>query len=137
MNKRARRVTKARPAAKARSASAPKREARTRPAAAATVAASPAGPCRVVLDASCTLRETVDLQRSLAGASGDPVVLDGGNVERIDTAGLQLLVALACRQQHRGQRLEWSAASTELLKCGERLGLIDALGLRGIAGGMP
>ncbi len=63
------------------------------------------------LDASCTLREAADLQFSLVAASGDPVVVDGSAVERIDTAGLQLLVALARRQQQGGRRLEWKAAS--------------------------
>lgn len=81
------------------------------------------------LDASCTLRESPDLQSSLLAAHGDPVVVDGSAVQRIDTSGLQLLVALARRQQQAGRRLEWKAASAELRRCGERLGLIAALGL--------
>jgi phospholipid transport system transporter-binding protein len=89
------------------------------------------------LDASCTLRETADLQFSLVAATGDPVVVDGSAVERVDTAGLQLLVALAHRQRQGGRRLEWKAASPELLKCGERLGLTEALGLPAGAGATP
>jgi phospholipid transport system transporter-binding protein len=81
------------------------------------------------LDPCCTLRESADLQFSLVAANGDPVVVDGSAVERVDTAGLQLLVALAQRQQQSGRRLEWKAASPEIIKCGERLGLIGALGL--------
>jgi anti-anti-sigma regulatory factor len=107
-----------------------KRAAKPRSAKAATAAAVPAadtsclklGPC-------CTLRESADLQSSLLAASGNPLVVDGGGVERIDTAGLQLLVALVRRQQQAGRRLEWCAASPELRKCGERLGLIAVLGL--------
>jgi anti-anti-sigma regulatory factor len=81
------------------------------------------------LEPCCTLREAADLQFSLLAANGNPVVVDGSAVERVDTAGLQLLVALARRQQQAGKRLEWKAASPELMKCGERLGLITALGL--------
>jgi len=101
----------------------------------ATPAAAPVSDAFLLrLDASCTLRETADLQFSLVAASGDPVVVDGSAVERVDTAGLQLLVALVRRQQQAGRRIEWKAASPELLKCGERLGLIEALGLTGGAG---
>jgi phospholipid transport system transporter-binding protein len=92
-------------------------------------------PFYLKLDADCTLREATDLQFSLLAASGDPMVVDGGAVERVDTAGLQLLVALARRQQQAGRRLSWKAASPILLKCGERLGLIDALGLAAVAAG--
>ncbi len=88
----------------------------------------------LTLEASCTLRETADLQFSLVAATGDPLVIDGGAVQRIDTAGLQLLVALARRQHAAGGRLEWKAASPELLQGSRQLGLVDALGLASIAG---
>lgn len=86
------------------------------------------------LDAGCTLRDSTDLQFTLVAARGDPVVVDGSGVERIDTAGLQLLVALVRRQQQAGLGLSWKAASPELLRCGRQLGLIDALGLATLAG---
>jgi anti-anti-sigma regulatory factor len=102
------------------------------------VATAGKGPFQLKLDAGCTLRDCADLQFSLVAANGDPVVVDGSAVERIDTAGLQLLVALARRQQDAGQGLAWRAASPELLKCSRRLGLIDALGLAPLAnGGSP
>jgi phospholipid transport system transporter-binding protein len=108
------------------------------PAPVVAPAATPSGDAFYLkLDASCTLRETADLQFSLVVATGDPVVVDGSAVERIDTAGLQLLVALARRQQQGGGRLEWKAASPELVKCGARLGLIEALGLPTGAGDTP
>jgi ABC-type transporter Mla MlaB component len=87
------------------------------------------------LDAGCTLRDCTDMQFSLVAADGDPVVVDGSAVERIDTAGLQLLVALARRQRDAGRGLTWQSASRELLRCGRRLGLIDALGLSTLADG--
>lgn len=111
-------TVKARKVAKAGTKGAPK--ARVAPA---------ADPFYLKLDASCTLREVADLQFSLVAANGDPVEIDGGSVERIDTAGLQLLVALARRQQQAGRRLTWKSSSQALLKCGERLGLMETLGL--------
>lgn len=89
------------------------------------------------LDASCTLRETADLQFSLVAASGEPLVVDGSGVERVDTAGLQLLVALARRQRSHGGAFEWKAVSAELLKCGHRLGLQQELGLPAMEGAAP
>jgi ABC-type transporter Mla MlaB component len=95
-------------------------------------------PFQLKLDAGCTLRDCADMQFSLVAADGDPVVVDGSAVERIDTAGLQLLVALARRQRDAGRGLSWQSASPELLRCGRRLGLIDALGLSALAdGGSP
>ena len=136
-----RRSGKARPAARAKPA--PRKVAAEQPLGATPALVAPAAAAPVSdafflkLDASCTLRETADLQFSLVVATGDPVVVDGSAVERVDTAGLQLLVALVRRQQQSGRRIEWKAASPELLKCGERLGLLEALGLTGGAGAAP
>jgi phospholipid transport system transporter-binding protein len=138
-------AVRARPAAKARAkvAARPRKAAvpKQQVVATAPVVAAAAAPASdafyLKLDASCTLRETADLQFSLVAASGDPVVVDGSAVERVDTAGLQLLVALVRRQQLSGRRLEWKAASPELVKCGERLGLLEALGLAAGAGATP
>lgn len=140
-----RKTVKAKPAAKAAGKTTRKVASRPRKVATEVVAGAAIVPAPVVqvaaapasdafflkLDASCTLRDTADLQFSLVAASGDPVVVDGSAVERVDTAGLQLLVALVRRQQQGGRRLEWKAVSPELMKCGERLGLIEALGLGG------
>jgi len=90
-------------------------------------------PFYLNLEPSCTLRESADLQFSLVAASGDPVVVDGSAVERIDTAGLQLLVALARREQDAGRKLQWQAASPVVIKSSARLGLVEALGLGALA----
>jgi anti-anti-sigma regulatory factor len=116
---------KKKPARRAAARGTPRRKARPP----APVASPVSDAFYLKLDASCTLRESADLQFSLVAAGGDPVVVDGSGVERVDTAGLQLLVALARRQRQAGRRLEWKAASPELRKCGERLGLVEALGL--------
>jgi anti-anti-sigma regulatory factor len=89
----------------------------------------------LTLATDCTLRDAADLQFSLVVANGNPLVVDGSEVQRIDTAGAQLLVALALRQRDTGRRLEWKAASPELLNCGRRLGLLDVLGLAALTSG--
>jgi ABC-type transporter Mla MlaB component len=119
---------------------APKRAAARRKPKAATavapVAAAPAATAdifRLKLEPSCTLRDSADLQFSLVAANGDPVVIDGSAVERIDTVGLQLLVALARRQQEAGRKLTWEAASPAVLGGSARLGLNEVLGLGALA----
>ncbi len=89
----------------------------------------------LTLAADCTLRDAADLQFSLMVANGNPLVVDGSEVQRVDTAGAQLLVALAQRQRHAGHRMEWKAASPELLNCSRRLGLLDVLGLSALVAG--
>ncbi len=134
------RVGKARPTAKARAKTVSRTKVASKVEAKASVIPAPAAMAEAFylkLDPSCTLRETTDLQFSLVAAHGDPVVVDGGGVERIDTAGLQLLVALVLEQQRTSRGLEWKAASPELLKCGRRLGLLGVLGLEAIAGAAP
>ena len=87
------------------------------------------------LESGCTLRDAADLQFSLTAANGDPLVIDGTDVQHIDTAGLQLLVALAQRQKQAGGRLEWKGVSQELARCSRRLGVDEALGLDAAAMG--
>jgi anti-anti-sigma regulatory factor len=95
-----------------------------------------AGPARLSLGASCTLREAAALRTQLQGtvSKSDHVILEAGAVEHIDTVGLQLLVAFARREQAAGRRLEWQSPSHELLVASARLGLTEALALTGFAG---
>ncbi len=92
-----------------------------------------------MLDASCTLRDSTEMLFNLVAARvrGDAIVVDGGAVLRIDTAGLQLLVALARDEAAAGRPLAWQAASPELLLCSRRLGLLGALGLEALDGVTP
>lgn len=87
-----------------------------------------------MLEASCTLRDSSDMLFDLVAASvaGGPIVVDGSAVLRIDTAGLQLLAALARDGAAAGRPLAWRAASPELLRCSRRLGLLGALGLEAL-----
>jgi phospholipid transport system transporter-binding protein len=109
----------------------------------ASVAAAPAAPAAATtgrraglkLDPTCLVRDSADLQFQLLAAdfgSGD-VLVDGSAVDRVDTAGLQLITAFVRYQEGRGRSVGWTAASNELLKAARQLGLSSALHLDGLA----
>lgn len=60
-----------------------------------------------------------------------PVALDGGAVERVDTAGLQLLASLikSCRSDVRA--FSWTGWSPEFERAAQILGLSNILALEG------
>ena len=88
------------------------------------------------LESSCTLRDAMDMQFQLLAVDfGDSeICIDGSAVERIDTAGLQMLVAFAKYHAARGRDIQWTAASPELLRSSRLLGLVDTLGLAAVSG---
>lgn len=97
---------------------------------------------QLLLEASCTLADAEALKSRLLGAgscsaaaAGLPLIVDGSAVVRVDTAGLQLLVAFAVREAGAGRRLAWKAVSPELLRASRQLGLVDVLGLAAVAAG--
>lgn len=100
---------------------------------------SPAGSPRagLKLEASCTLRDCLGMQFQLLAVDfGDSDVrVDGGAVERIDTAGLQMLLAFARHHANRGRPVKWTAVSPELRRGGQLLGLSALLGLPDLASG--
>lgn len=88
-------------------------------------------PAPLVLGAACTLREAASLKAQLLAcrATGATVSIDGTAVQRIDTSGLQLLVAFARREAGAGRRLEWVGVSEELRDAARQLGLHELLEL--------
>jgi anti-anti-sigma regulatory factor len=88
-------------------------------------------PSSLKLQAHCTLRESVALKALLLEQLelGRDVILDGGAVEKIDTAGLQLLAAFSRHLGEAGRHLEWTAATPELLRAASQLDLADLIGL--------
>lgn len=86
---------------------------------------------RLVLQADCTLREAAALKSRLLELLPGPqgATLEGGGVQRIDTAGLQLLAAFAQRERAAGRPLAWASASEVLRDAGNRLGLAAVLSL--------
>lgn len=91
----------------------------------------------VRLEATCTLREAEDLHFSLLAVdrAANPVRVDAGSVERVDTAGLQILVAFVRDVQASGRAVSWTAASAELRRCAGTLALIEALSLGNVSAG--
>ena len=88
-----------------------------------------AGP--LVLAAHCTLREAVAMKAQLLerlDSEGD-VEIDAGVVEKIDTAGLQLLVAFSRQLNENNRALAWKSVTGELQGAAAQLGLVATLGL--------
>jgi anti-anti-sigma regulatory factor len=99
--------------------------------AATAIAAVAELPGALQLDPQCTLRESAALKSRLLerlDQVGD-VELDAGAVEKIDTAGLQLLVAFARQLRDSHRALGWKSIAPELLRSAAQLGLTDVLGL--------
>jgi anti-anti-sigma regulatory factor len=90
----------------------------------------------LTLEAGCTLRDSIDMQFLLLATDcgSGKVIVDGAQVEHVDTAGLQLLVAFAQAQEKAGRTLQWSGASEQLLRSSRRLGLDGVLGIAPRAG---
>lgn len=85
----------------------------------------------LVMEGQCTVREAEAFKLSLHAAedsSGD-FSIDAGSVERIDTAGLQLLLGFAARLRLTDRRLVWGAVSPALRQGARQLGIDRALEL--------
>lgn len=82
---------------------------------------------------SPTIRTIHSLQAELAERLDESghVQIDGTSVDRVDTAGLQLLAAFV-RDLHAEMRaVEWVGCSDSLRKAASAMGLATALGLSG------
>ncbi|UJJ50158.1 MULTISPECIES: STAS domain-containing protein [Rhodanobacter] len=93
--------------------------------------AAPDGAAAVVLPADCRIAAQAALKTQLLGAleHGASVVLDASQVERVDTAALQLLVLLRRELQARGGALDWRGASEAFNEAAGLLGLARILEL--------
>lgn len=77
------------------------------------------------LPSQCVIRDAGQLQALLVAQleQGMPVRLDAGQVERIDTAGLQLLVAFVRDRRKRARAVTWHRCSESLTRAASMLGL--------------
>jgi anti-anti-sigma regulatory factor len=83
------------------------------------------------------LANTVDIasaaklheELKVALANEQPVTLDGSDVERADTAALQLLYAFYRDAQQLAVTVEWLPPSEQLLETAAHIGLQEKLGL--------
>jgi phospholipid transport system transporter-binding protein len=78
--------------------------------------ADPKGSGRVVLGVSCTLHEAVALRTHLLEQAElpGPYVIEGGAVEQVDTAGVQLILAFALDCLERNIHYTWQSRSPAL-----------------------
>jgi anti-anti-sigma factor len=78
-----------------------------------------------------TISQVADWREKLVGVFDlrEPIVINGGDIEKIDSAGLQLLVALMKEADATGAKIEWRAASELLKQNASQLGLDGVLHL--------
>jgi anti-anti-sigma regulatory factor len=90
---------------------------------------------QVRLGSICTIREAIALKAHLLEqfALGAPYELDGGQVERIDAAGVQLLVGFALDCLERNVAFVWKSRSAVLEQAIVALGVATLLESPGIA----
>jgi anti-anti-sigma regulatory factor len=67
------------------------------------------------------------LDAALSGATA--LVVDGGHVERVDAAAMQILANFYRTARERGLALVWRNPSTGLLQAAQLLGLRNMLGM--------
>lgn len=91
------------------------------------------------LSGSLTIYQARDLQTALLDAfrQGTAISADLAEVQEIDAAGLQLLVALARSCRHAGLALQFNSPSPAVAEALRWSGLAAELGLPEIAGGTP
>jgi anti-anti-sigma regulatory factor len=84
---------------------------------------------RVVLGTSCTIQEAAAVRAHLLAQAAlpGPYEIDGGSVEMVDTAGVQLIVAFALDCLEKGVPYKWAGRSATLDKAIELLGVSPLL----------
>lgn len=96
----------------------------------ASMPAAAAAAVVVTLPVDCRIAAQAALKADLLGALGaEAIVLDGGAVERIDTAALQLLVMFQRELGARNSALRWSGTSDALNDAAALLGLTQMVNL--------
>jgi len=83
----------------------------------------------------CTIADAMALREDLLlqFGSGQPITLNAGPVQDIDTSGLQLLTAFARDMTAAGRPVRWQSPPAVLTQGAARLGLATALGLSDVA----
>jgi ABC-type transporter Mla MlaB component len=90
---------------------------------------APAEPV-LVLASNCGVKDAAALKASLCAlAAGERATLDVSNLERVDTAAMQLLCAFVRERKSRGQPVNWQGESAALRDAVRLLGLGDLLEL--------
>ena len=94
----------------------------------------------VALPEECGIASAAKLRAALLKRLGDggSVRIDAGAVQRVDSAGLQVLAAFARDRRAAGRAVEWVSVPGSLADAATLLSLTDALGLAAQPGsGVP
>jgi ABC-type transporter Mla MlaB component len=85
----------------------------------------------LVLAAECLVAGASTLKQSLARLLDEPqpITLDITALQRIDTAGLQVLAAFVRERAGRGRAVQWRGTAPALTSAAQLLGLTSLLGL--------
>jgi ABC-type transporter Mla MlaB component len=85
----------------------------------------------LALAAECTVSDAGSLKERLAGLLGEPqaVTLDITALQRIDTAGLQVITAFVRERAGHGRPVEWRGTAPVLITAAHLLGLTSVLKL--------
>jgi len=88
------------------------------------------GEVRLGMPADFRIAEVTGMQQQLREAlEGSSIVLDGGAVDRVDTAALQLLVVFQHEARKRNSQVTWAAVSEPLQDAASQLSLAQTLAL--------
>jgi anti-anti-sigma regulatory factor len=84
-----------------------------------------------VLSADCTVAESGALKCALLDIleQSTPVTLDIAAVQRIDTAGMQLIAAFVRERESHGLKVEWRGAAPAFTSAARLLGVAPVLSL--------
>ena len=93
--------------------------------------ADPVSPATVTLAAECMVSDAASLKARLAALLDEPlaVTIDVSALQRIDTAGLQLIAAFIRERAGQGRTVEWQGAAPVLATAAQLLGLTSMLRL--------
>ena len=93
-----------------------------------------AGSVKLDLPENCTIAAAEGLHHEMEEmlAGGQDVVVNGSAVERVDTAGLQLLYSFQEALKGVEASISWSEPSASLLEASEKLGLKELLALSSV-----
>ena len=85
----------------------------------------------LALAAECTVSDALSLKERLAGLLDDPqaVTLDISALQRIDTAGMQVITAFVRERTGHGRQVEWQGTAPVLAAAARLLGLTSLLKL--------
>ena len=108
-----------------------KRKQGTRPARSARARTRPPAAGVFALSAECTVAQSAALKSGLQSllARSAPITLDVAALQRIDTAGMQLIAAFVRERESRGRQVKWRGAAPALISAARLLGLAPALSL--------